>query len=257
MQSRTAAASPTAGFRRRDWLLAAAAIAVALGGVALVYFLFLAPDVTKGNRPSTATRAELLERQSKAQKLLAEGSFRLAAEALRPSSEDVDLNPLSPTEQRTWKQVERQAALLADLLTEPLEDIVNHAAAVRNPDEWSADFAKRYRGKALLFDTEVRRQPGGAWEMLYPLARGREKAHIHVDDLKLLQKVPQPGPERVLLGVRLAGLRLEAPGPVWVVRFEPDSGVFLTDAGAAMRACPALGDAETTKLTLRMALWLE
>ena len=50
--------------------------------------------------------------------------------------------------------------------------------------------------------------------------------------LKLLGNLPLDEPKRVLFGARLVNIRREAEGTC-VVRFEPDSGVLLTDVASA------------------------
>src|SRR5205807_1443510 len=140
-----------------------------------------------------------------------------------------------------WAQVYRQAALLADLLAEPLEDVLRHAAGVREA-EWRADFRRRYQGRAVVFDTDVRRTADG-YRLGYVLRAGDEEAHLDVGGLTVLRGLPLDQPQRLLFGVRLAAVGREAPGG-WVVRFEPDSGVLLTDAAAAAACCPVLADSE-------------
>lgn len=234
----------------RDWLLPACAIGLAVAGLLLMYQWLMAPHPDGVKQPAlSVTRQTILERQAKAESLFAQSHFRLALEELRPVGQIPNLAPLSESERRNWQQLHRQTALLADLATEPIEDILRHAAGVREP-EWLAEFAHRYKGKSLIFQAELRRGRGGAWEIRYPL--GLEKARLAVDDLKILQQIPGPGPEQVLLGVRLASVRLEAPGPTWVVRFDPQAGVFMTAP-----CWPTQDDPDVAKIQARMAQWLD
>jgi hypothetical protein len=67
--------------------------------------------------------------------------------------------------------------------------------------------------------------------------------------------LPLEEPTRLLFGARLARVRRDTPSS-WEVRFEPDSGVLLTDPGAAAVCCPFLGEAELRALLQRQAGWL-
>src|SRR5262249_8116805 len=87
-----------------------------------------------------------------AQKLLAEGRFRLAADELEGL--DQAGHTLTLDDRRGPARLRRQAGLLADLPAEPLEEGVRHPAGVHEP-EWQRDFPHRYQGRAVLLDAEV------------------------------------------------------------------------------------------------------
>jgi len=190
----------------------------------------------------------LLERMGTAEKLIIEGNFRQAMLELEVAGKEPDLGTLSADKRQQWRQISRQAALLAELSPEPIEEILRHAASVREA-EWLEDFKHRYRGKSLIFQAELRRSAQGRWELRYPF--GSIKARLAVEDLQILQRVPGPGPEPVILGARLESVRLEPPGPTWVVRFQQDSGVFVTTP-----FWPVAGDADAEKTQKRMLEWL-
>jgi hypothetical protein len=244
----------------RDLLLPLGASALAVTVLALAYSQWVVPLVfPKRVEPSQGGDAgvpTLKERLARGHKLLTEGSFRLAMEEMNPAARPLDLSPLDGAERRRWRQVQRQAALFADLLPEPLEDIIRHGAGVKE-QEWQADFRHRFLGKALVLDAEFRKPPGGTWEVLYPLFHGQDRARLIVADLKILESVPSAEPLRLVVGVRLASVRLENPGPAWVVRFEPDSGVFVTDSTAAFRVCPALAAPEALSVLERQKGWID
>jgi hypothetical protein len=147
--------------------------------------------------------------------------------------------------------VQREAALLADLVSEPIEDILRHAAGTTER-EWLADFARRYQGKAVLFDTLLQRQVGGGLHVGY-FFPGPDPVRLEVADVDLLRRLVLNQPRRVLFGVRLASVRLEPPGPTWVVRFLPDSGVLLTDPKAAGLCCPAWAEADAVRIVEEQA----
>src|SRR5262245_40745975 len=240
-------------FRARDWLLAVAAVLITLGILVLAYLWFFG-DSSRSDRvliqyAETNPNSALLARHARAEKLLAEGYFRLAVEELS-SGEKLNLASLTTPERLRWDQTQKQAALLADLVAEPLEEILIHAAGTREP-EWSAEFEKRYKGKSVVFDAEWQRGPDGGGKIRYPLLAGRDRARLAMEGLAVFKFIPGPGPERVLVGARLASIQLEPPGPAWVVRFQSDSGVLITNPGAARLFSPA-DDKELEKTLQRM-----
>ena len=133
---------------------------------------------------------------------------------------------------------------------------MQEAALVRNPDEWQARFENDYRGRAVIFDDVVRRDANGRPALSnYTVVVNKETARLALEDLKLLQALPLPPPARMLFGARPAGCAREGGGG-WVVRFEPDSGVLLTDQGAAASCCPAPLGRELEELLRRQEGWL-
>lgn len=260
-----AAGQPLAGapgFRPRDWLLPVLGSALALALLVLTYLLWLGPWLRSNDVAAPAakvdTRAELLQRWQNARTHLADGQFRLAWNILANRSNNLpmlDLSSLSPAEQRDWRQLQAEAGICADLLAESLEEVVRHAAGTRE-QEWNAEFPLRYQGKSVLLDADFQVAPNGLWKVLYPLYLGKERVRLVVDDVKVLRCVPSHGTQRLVLGLRLAHVKLEAPGPTWVVRFQPDSGVLLTDP-AMQRLCPPLADQEGQAVLARQKQWLE
>ncbi|MCI0741478.1 MAG: hypothetical protein L0Y72_20790 [Gemmataceae bacterium] len=258
-------AEPTpssSAWRRRDWLLPVAASALAALALFAVYHFLFAPywfaaRETGDAHPSAET--QLRTQLQRAQQLLGEGQFRLALKTLHgasPTNGRAEApTELTDDERRQWSQVERQAAVLADLLHESLEDILRHAAGTRD-SEWQLEFAQRYEGKSLVLDAEFRKHPTQGWQTSFPLQLGKDNAHLLVDNLEVLQRLPAAEPLRLVLGMRLASVRLEAPGPVWTVRVQAGSGVLLTHFDAAVRVCPALADAEGRALLDKQQKWL-
>jgi hypothetical protein len=190
------------------------------------------------------------------QRALGEGHFHLAARELNLAVRRRDQRPdlLSPEQNRQLDQLRRQSDLLADLLTQPLQDIVQQGARVRDDNEWEAQFNKHYRGWAVLLDDAVGLDPAGRPALTtYQVVVPGQKVRVALEDLTLLQALPLDVPQRLLFGARLARCAREAGG-VWVVRFEPDSGVLLTDAGAAEACCPS--GPEVHEVLRRQQDWL-
>ena len=78
---------------------------------------------------------------------------------------------------------------------------------------------------------------------------------LALEDLNVLQALPLERGRRVLFGVRLSAVE-RGPGGLWVIRFDPDGGVLLTDRGAVETVCPVpLGD-ELVEVLKRQEEWL-
>ena len=79
---------------------------------------------------------------------------------------------------------------------------------------------------------------------------------LALEDLVLLRDLPLDAEPRVIFGARLARCAREEGG-TWVVRFEPDSGVLLTDAGAVEACFPAAMDERLRETLVRQKGWVE
>ena len=111
-------------------------------------------------------------------------------------------------------------------------------------EEWKARFARDYEGKSVLFDDAVRFDDsapttGRRRPLLvnYRVVVDGKTVRLALEDLDILQGLPLERPRRLLFGGRLAAVEREEGGR-WVVGFIPDSGVLLTDRGAAEAVCP-------------------
>jgi hypothetical protein len=160
---------------------------------------------------------------------------------------------LSPSQRRDLAQVRRESALLADLSAESVEEILGNLAALPE-DERAAAFRRRYAGKALVFDTDVARTAAGRYRAAWRVLPARGEGRLDLDGLRLLDTLPLGEPRRLVFGARLRDATQEAPA-AWLVHFESDSGVLLTDPDAARLCCPALADATSAALLRRQRAW--
>jgi hypothetical protein len=195
------------------------------------------------------------------QQALAEGKVLLAATEFDVAQRLLKSQPqaLAPAEQRELGQLQSQTTLVADLLLESLDELLLRAAK-SHEDEWQAQFEQRYKragqSNAVVFDAEVRRDGAGQYQLDWVVRAGEEPARVEIGDLKMLHGLPLREPTRLLFGARLGRIAREQGG-VWVVRFEPDSGVLLTDSRIAAACCPAPIDEPLQKLLQRQRQWLE
>jgi hypothetical protein len=192
---------------------------------------------------------------------LSEGRLRQAVVELAKARE-IALgrgDAVTRAELRHLDQRLREATLLADLLPESLEEILARAARVPD-EEWNAQFEKRYRGpgqaNAVVFETGVRRDGAGQYHIDWELRAGNEPAMLEIDNLVFLHDLPLEQPRRLLFGARLESIARGQNG-VWVVRFDPTSGVLLTDPIAVAACYPYPLDAELLKVLEQQRNWLK
>jgi hypothetical protein len=244
-----ALALPAPSFRRLLLVaLVTAAFCIVLVTVALKVFWQRKPDP----EPNPSSAARISAATEAGRRALAEGSFHLAFEELSRAVKLAGTNPeaLSVEERRSLNQLQRQSALLADLLPLSLEGLLQQAEDSASEAAWQARFKAEYQGKGrIFFDDVIRRLPDRS---LTFRSAGMTRvngivARVIPGDLRLLDVLPLDLPQRWLIGARLAGFSREG-GPDWIVRLERDSGVLFTDQSAVLawqpdlKADPKLGD---------------
>ena len=208
------------------------------------------------NSSSDVDPTSVSEHFAAGKKLLGQGQFH---EAVRELEEAIAIHQkypdhLSGGDRKRLVQTRREAYILLDLLSEPLEDVLLQAAAEYDDREWHAVFADRYEGKSVIFFAGVRRDSSNDWLLEYDLFVRDQRARIDWENLQLLHHLPLDQSQRLLLGVRLASVEPEAGG-TWIIRLQPDSGVLLTDADAfaSISSRPLEGVDEVLK---RQAAWV-
>jgi hypothetical protein len=251
-----ARAAPAA--RWRFWLVpvAAAAATLALIGVGLaVLWPFLGPP-SATRVDAAAANAQALEYQIfEGRRALNEGAFQVASRLLTEAQTRAGYPQarLTAPQRRQLVRWQRQAALLAELLTEPLSAVVAHAEQLPE-HEWRELFPERYRGYGVVFDCTVRRDAAGQVSADWEEAAGGQPVRIGFGGLTLLQRLPLAEPQRLLFGARLADVRRAEGG--WRVEFEPDSGVLLTEPGV-FAGTPLPPDPELLAVLKRQDDWLD
>ncbi|HEY7313243.1 MAG TPA: hypothetical protein VH643_28095 [Gemmataceae bacterium] len=235
-------------------------LVILVGGAAAMGLIFLVVNsylrrAAVPNSDMSAADARALT--ASGQRELREGNVRLALKKLNAAIEQRSRNPnsLSRDELHKLKQLRRESELLAQLLNDPLEEILQQALQIRNEDEWREKF-EDYRGRSVLFEDVLRSDAAGRPMLgIYVLRAGDVEARIALEDLTLLRDLPLDPPRRWLFGARLASCRREEGG-VWIVRFEPESGVLLTDEAAASACWPGPVDDELRDVLTRQDKWL-
>lgn len=200
--------------------------------------------------------AAVRERVAAGARELTEGNYQQAVASFDAAARNAAHRPnlLPPREARQLAQLRRQAALLADLSTESLGEMLTRAGGLEER-EWQAFFERRYKDRAIVFDAVVRRDAAGRYEIDYAVFAGDEPARLELDGLDVLNGLPLEQPRRLLFGARLEIVSREGPGP-WVVRFVPNSGVLLTQPAALGPWAGPMIDPELAEVLNRQAEWI-
>jgi hypothetical protein len=234
-------------------------LVLVLGGVAAMGLIFLIARPYLRRPPSSAeavTPADIRAQLEAGERHLREGNVHLALRELKAASVQRDRHPdaLRRDEHHRLEQLRRQSDLLAHLLDRSLEEIVRQAMQHHDDEEWNTKF-EDYRGRTVVFEDVLRRDGQGQPVLgSYVVYAGDIEARIALEDLILLRQLPLDPPRRWLFGARLAACRREEGGR-WVIRFEPDSAVLLTDESATV-CCPGPLDEERRAVLKRQDDWL-
>jgi hypothetical protein len=257
-------AAATEGGRVRLWNWPAPWKIVLVVGLATMTALILFVGLLHQSEPSpklaTAQPPDPSPRLAAGRTALDQGNFRTALDELDAVRSMQDRLAMSLAQRRELSQLRRQAALLADLLAAPLEELLREADDL-GPDEWQLVFRDRYRGKAVLFDALLRRTAAGNVELAYVLRAGTQPARLAIGDLELITRLGKDmhldRPTRTILGGRLSRIGQE-PSGTWVVHFEAKSGVLLTDRASLLISCPSLRDdaRDLERVLKRQSAWL-
>ncbi len=222
------------------WLMPVVAGAITLSVLVALFFVLRPYLVRQGRRGDAALT--LRQQIESGKQALARGAFQRAAEELRTAWQESQARPeaLSVSELRELRDLDRQADLLAGLLSQSLQELLEQATATESDDEWQVRFRKDYLGKAIVLDAFARLDQKGRPELsLKMIQSGEAQARLAWDTVQLLADLSLGvAPRRVVFGVRLASFARE-PGGRWVIGFQPDSGVLITDIDA-FRACAPL-----------------
>ncbi len=230
--------------------------------VLVLLFLALMPYLARQNPNPPPDPAKQLRQQIEAgRQALTEGRFNQAMEILDRCCKQARANPrwLTEAERRDLYQGFRQAELLDGLLSLSLQELLAQALAAGRDDEWRARFRKDYHRKAVVFDDLLRLDGEGQPVLGFTTVRANEiSARLAVEELRLLAQLPLGQPVRVIFGARLQDFARE-PGGNWVIRFEPDSGVLLTDEEAFRALAPLLLDRDDSipRVLKRQREWVE
>ena len=144
------------------------------------------------------------------------------------------------------RQGAKEAAIIAKLIHEGLEDLLDDASQSEPPD-WRDRFQKLYQGQTVIIQAQVATIPDGRGEGNYsldyrilPTGEGGKPKTEGVIDLKgfrLLDILKPKVGDTLTFGAKVSSFQFDLEKNRWVVDFEPDSGVTMTHE----KALEALG----------------
>jgi hypothetical protein len=226
--------------------------------IVVAVFLVLVSHLSNSavSQRGSTEREALPQALAAGRKALAEEKYQIAVREFDRARKLRDEHPqaLSAAESAELDRLHRETALLADLLSESLGEILQRAAGMRE-DEWKAQFLARYQNRAVIFDDRVQRDPARVPHLTtYEVRAPGEPAVISLEELSVLNGLPLDRPQRLLFGARLRSVAREGAG-LWVIRFVADSGVLITDESAAQNCYPQPLDDELKSVLKRQGEW--
>jgi hypothetical protein len=171
------------------------------------------------------------------------GEFDRAHQILAPAKQAVDALGGQVEGADRIRQAADEAALYVNLASLGLEEMLDEAARATTPKEWASRFNDRYKGRGVVFDTDIRATPAdpvGRYEIDYVIlpiedvgsfraegARPERSARVDFRGFELFDLAKPKVGDHVVFGARLAALEYDAEARGWVVRLEPRSGLFV------------------------------
>jgi hypothetical protein len=187
-----------------------------------------------------------------------DGHFRTSLKELDSAEKLCKRYPdlLSNEEYFRLTLLQRQCDLMARLLNESLEEIIEHGLSIGDEGEWQEKFSADYRGRTVVFDDVLRRDAKGRPKLYgYVVQAKGVIARVALEDIQLLSLLPLERPQRWLFGARLASCQREQGG-VWVIRFDPESGVLVTDPRETFARILTPVDEELIEVCKRQKAWI-
>jgi hypothetical protein len=241
--------------RRHRRIISIVILFVVLLVTSIALFANRRTDISRDDAPETVVNVE--NHIALAKRALAEGSFQSALDELAGAVRQTAVHPelLQQTSIEALLHLQRETELLTDLLTEPLEEMVRNLEGLEYRES-QAVFRRRYFGKSVVFYTRLRRDPSGMLHIDYRLQGLRHPVRLDLQSLSLFKGIPLEEPVDVLFGVRLASAERNSLGE-WVITFQQEGGVFITDEEPAFACCFQPPDPAALRLVLRrQANWL-
>ncbi len=232
----------------RIWIVITAAIVVAAISVSVWLSLHAFKTGSINEPPQEPESYEKHLRNGHA--AVAQGAWHRAARELNSAIQLA--TDLEPAERKRLIQQQRQAAILADLLSESPDEIARLSLGLPEP-EWQEIFRERYANRSVILDDTIHRDAAGHYHQQLRVDLQGIEMKYDLAALKLLRNLPLNQPYRVLYGVRLSGFRKDAAG--WTILLDADSGVLMTDESMLSGLSIPI-DADLREVLKRQESWL-
>lgn len=199
-------------------------------GVTVVISLTIYFQIRQRHREKLPQLAQLGRTQG--MELLKSGKFdeakKILADAASAYAEMNDRTEVA----REIQQASREAAILADLVGRPLEEILDRYAA---GGEGKAEFESLEKDRSIIIESRITSTPdnGGVYDIDYRIAVGpgpdsaRPLGRLDLSSLILLKNLKPELGDQLLIGLRIQGFELT--DSQWLVKVDPQSGVLMTN----------------------------
>ena len=231
---RAVAVQPTLrewGWAHRNVLLVAAVVLLVVGAVAIRW---------RRQRLEELPQIAEIGRTEGLKKLDA-GDFDAAKKLLSDAADAVNGLGGGFEGAESIRQGALEAAIFADRAPKGIAEIVEEARR-SDPKQWPSTFASLYKGQSVIIEAPISEvpdpnRPGSSYQIYYPIYFGEgskpiAKGRIDLSGFKLFELSQPKLDDMKLFGARYASVELDTTSDVWVVTFEPDSGVFITHTKA-------------------------
>ncbi len=173
------------------------------------------------------------------------GEFDKANELLSKAKAAVDDLGGAVQDADKIRQAADETAIFLKLISEDLGKLLGDLSSM-SPSERANTFDTLYKGRSIILDTTITAAPDGTAASKYELAfrilpwgesnkRDGSPDRSGVFDLtgfQLFEQVPRKVGDQVIFGARLQSLEFDADMNLYLVRFMPKSGVYITHTKA-------------------------
>jgi hypothetical protein len=215
----------------RNGLLVAAVLVLVVGAVAMRY---------RRQRLDELPQIAEIGRTEGLKKLDA-GDFFAAKKLLSDASDAVDGLGGRFEGAESIRQGALEAAIFTDRAPRGIAEIIEEAETSGTKD-WPSKFAALYKGRSVIIEAPISavpdpNKPGSGYQIYYPIYFGEGprpmgKGRIDVSGFRLFEDSQPKLDEQKLFGARYASVEFDLTSSEWVVKLEPDSGVFITHTKA-------------------------
>ena len=215
--------TPSVGNWRRPLVAAGITLTVVVAG-----FVILLKTVFRSGDPSASTNGEAVARAEEiaGRRALADSAFAKAAQHFRKARTHLTKEG-EARDARRLEQLEKESALVADLLSESLAEHLQRGKGLSDK-AWKDLFRERLLDKAVIFDATVHSVGGGVFRVDYPGYVSGSPMRVEIQNSVFLRSLKEQWPARLLVGLRLLDAKRDSNGS-WVVLANPESVVLLTE----------------------------
>ena len=149
-----------------------------------------------------------------------------------------------------FEQFAREVAIFAELMEPTLETLIDDVRSM-TAERAATHVRESLRSPTLILEAGVRTAPGvepGSPQLDAKLLVGTELARVETADLTIFRRLPEEMPSRVLFGARVRTIERGQADVGWVIRLEPDSGVWITSTTCLEKIGWPVDDATRTIL---------